>query len=587
MTTPNQKTNETPYTSPCKVGGGGVYFEEGMRVMFVNIENVDLPAFAIGKLGNRLDPTTPTFNVIWETPNVDPWDEREGYYNKNPLILHPDQVKNEIMVREAVHEARLLMYGARIRQAASIDQRSIGIIDPESIKELHIEKCVWDPKEININKIIDGHNRETYGMIQQPDNPKPEIFEIPADLYKEAKIRINEHMKQVNQLEASMGMIPALRELIPAQFRMENVDPLLLWIHQQAEREETPTAGVARMPETTTEANTPEKISLRRGIPGMINVPNRDPETENLEDSKPAASKVRRQSDLGIMKTLPQCQNIDEIADTIRKSEFGKLTLKQLQPNEPASIKELKDLEVIIAYSTFLLMIVGRVTTSNIIMDVRHDWYATNMKHRTTFINGFYGAWYNIEKTWDHNDATKYRSEETENGFVAALGSLRACTIGANDEYFLRALNNGNKMDKKTYYKIVGHPKVKRVEDDVAKIIRAPHEFEDAPNNGGRLYDSIVNFLPNGNRTGMLRVPTKQVAVDARNIRTETVKRGSSGSKRGHSAMSSLASPSKRHRYAGRNDSDSDESYEDSHHDSETEDEENNRKLSGSGNFSE
>jgi hypothetical protein len=164
------------------------------------------------------------------------------------------------------------------------------------------------------------------------------------------------------------------------------------------------------------------------------------------------------------------------------------------------------------------------------------------MKHRTTFINGFYGAWYNIEKTWDIESATKYRGEETENGLVAALGSLRACAIGANDEYFLRALNNGGKMDKKMYYKIVGHPKVKKIEDDVAKIIRAPHEFEDAPNNEGRLYDSILNFLPNKNKLEGLRVPTKQVIFNDRNIKSEMMKKSSIGSKRGHSAMSASAS---------------------------------------------
>jgi hypothetical protein len=218
-------------------------------------------------------------------------------------------------------------------------------------------------------------------------------------------------------------------------------------------------------------------------------------------------------------------------------------------------------------------------------MDVRHDWYATNLKHRTTFINGFYGAWYNIEKSWNPESPTKYRGEETENGLVAALGSLRSCAIGANDEYFLRAINNGGRIDTKMYYKIVGHPKVKKVEDDVAKIIREPHEFEDAPNGGGRLYDSILNFLPNRNKLEGLRVPTKQVAFDARDIKTETLKKGSSGNKRGHSAMSASASPSKRHRYAGRNYSDSDDSYEDSRQDSETDEDEEADDTKPSGNL--
>jgi hypothetical protein len=210
MTTPNQKVNETPYTSPCKMGGRGEYFKEGMRVMFFNIENVDLPAFAVGKLGNKLDPITPTFNIVWEKPNIDPWEEHEGYFNKNPLILHPDRVQNKILVWEVVHEARLLVYGARIQQAASIDHRSIGMLDPESIKEVRLEKYTLDPKQLAINELIDEYSRETSVIIQQPINPKPDLFEIPADLYKEAKIRIKEHMKQVNQLEASLGILPTL-----------------------------------------------------------------------------------------------------------------------------------------------------------------------------------------------------------------------------------------------------------------------------------------------------------------------------------------------------------------------------------------
>ncbi len=587
MTTPNQKMSETPYTSPCKVGGGGEYFEEGMRVMFFNIANVDLPAFAVGKLDNRLDPNVPTFNVVWEQPSLDPWDQHEEDFDNEPLILHPDRIQNEIQVREIVHEARLLMYGARIRHAVSIDQRSVGTIVPDSIKELHLEKYDLGSQILNIRERINKYNRETCAIIQQPVSPKRDRMEIPADLYRVAESRINEHMKQVNQLEASMGIIPSLRGLIPEKYRVENIDPLLLWIHQQSEKEEAPTEGVARMPAATTEAKTPERIGLRKGIPDMINVPNPAQGTSNakdekLGDTKPAATK--RQTNLGIMNTLPQCQNIEDVAENICDSEFGKLKLKQFYPNEPSSIGQLNDLEVIIAYSTFLLMIVGRMTTSNIIMDAPHDWYATNMKYRTTFINGFYGAWYNIEKTWDNECATKYRSEETENGLVAALGSLRACTIGANDEYFLHALNNGGKIDKKMYYKIVGHPKVKKVEDDAAKIIHAPHEFEEAPNDGGRLYDSILNFLPNKNKLEELRVPTRRVTVDARDIKTETKKKGSIGSKRGYSAMSVSVSPSKRHVYAGRNYSDSDESYETNHQDSETDEEDEGGDMKPSGN---
>ncbi len=180
MTTPNKQVNEAPYTSPCKMGGGGEYFKEGMKAMFFNIRNVDLPAFAVGVLSNKLDLNTPTFNVIWDKPTVDPWDEHEGYFDNNPLILHPDRVQYEIKVREAVHEARLIMYGARIRQASSIDNRSISMIDYEAVKELQLGTYTIDRKELEISKLVDGYNRETCDLIQQPINPKQETVEIPA-----------------------------------------------------------------------------------------------------------------------------------------------------------------------------------------------------------------------------------------------------------------------------------------------------------------------------------------------------------------------------------------------------------------------
>jgi hypothetical protein len=582
MTTPIQKKNENLYTSPCKMGSGGKYFQEGMRVMFFNIENVDVPAFAIGKLGKRLDPNIPRFDISWEEPMVKPWEEYEEYFNNNPLILHPDRMQSEIKVREAVHEAQLLMYGTRIRQATSIDPRSIETIHEETISDLGLEIVVPNMKILEINEWINECNRDTWVSLQQQAQPKTDQISIPANLYQEAQTRIIEHMKMVNHFKTSMSVFPGLEAHIPEKFRLENVDPLLRWIHQQAEQEEkgeVPAVGVARMPTTTEETTTFPRSGVGKGVPTTINIPDQLAGSQGTEVEvlgEPAATKQQLQlPDVGIRKTLPQCQNIADIAQSIRNSEFGKLGLKPSRPKEPKIIKELTDLEVVIAYSTFLLMIVGRLTTSNIVMDLPQDWYATNMRNRVTFINGFYGAWYNIEKTWDHEDPRKYRAEETENGFVAALGSLRACAIGANDEFFLRALNNGGKIDKKIYYKVVGHPKVKKVDDDVAKIIQEPHEFEVTQNGEGRLYDSIVNFLHNANKLGELRVSTPQVTVNAQDIKHEVSKRSTGGSKRSHSATSTSASPAKRRAYAPRQEySDSDESYQGSRNESDTEEEE-------------
>jgi hypothetical protein len=73
-----------------------------------------------------------------------------------------------------------------------------------------------------------------------------------------------------------MGVIPAFRNLIPEHLRLENVDPILLWIHEQPKKEEgTPTAGTAAIHATTEKVA--EGTIIRKGIPGTINIPNQPP----------------------------------------------------------------------------------------------------------------------------------------------------------------------------------------------------------------------------------------------------------------------------------------------------------------------
>jgi hypothetical protein len=462
------------------------------------------------------------------------------------------------------------VYGARIRQAVSVNPHSIGVLDPTAIKEFNINVCETEPEEIDISDTITKYNRETCLLIKQKEDRQSDSMEIPANVYWEAKVRIKELMMTVNQLQASMGANPKLQGFIPEHLKLENIDPLLVWIHENTETKgdenmKQPTSAVARMP--TEEATTTPEVRVKVKPVPNIQRQNSGSDVEVIEDTKPAATESQQPVNLGIGKGLPQCQNVNQIAEAIRESKFGDLKLLPQKEDEPEEIKDLTDLEVIVAYSTFLLMIVGRLTTSNVKMDVEHDWYATNINHRTTFINGFYGAWYNIEKTWDPKTIAKFRGEETENGFVAALGSLRACTIGVNDEIFLKAMNNGGKIDRKMYYQFVGHPKVKKVDDEVRKIIKAPHIFEEAENGGGRLYDPVVRFIHNADRTGRLRVATRQVQVDMSDIQSETNRRATGGNnKKRRPPNTTILTPSKRPTYsAGRETrSDSDSSYEDS-----------------------
>ena len=532
---------ETPYQSPCKVGGTTEYFEEGMKVMFHNNTNVDMPAFAIGTLEECLDDDRRKFKITWETKGVDPWEDYQEHFNNVPFIIHPDRKDQEIIFRELVHQTRLLAYSARIRKMVGVTDKSLKLVSARLIRGLHIESVGYDLTPLELTEIVENHNRETCNLMKNEaratkeadDETEPKGMYIPAEIYNEAQIRVVERLKQIEQFAT---LFPGVKT--PDELKEENIDPLLKWVYEQSkiglteERKESvakkpppkpdyPTTPPAKHPKTPPSA---KSDSARKGVPKAVDIPS----VYDLEDSdddddrKPAATTLPPElANMGISNIIPQCQNIDKVAGIIRKSAFGSLRLEDNRVSEPQKIKELKDLEVVIAYATYLLMIIGRLTTSNVGVDSSKDWFATKEKFRRTFINGFYGAWYNRESTWSKNVSKRFRLEDTENGFLAALGSLRASAIGANDEIFLRALNNGNRMEKKTYYQLVGHPKVKKVNTDMQLIIQQPHTFEEAEGKQGRLYDSIVNILHNGNRTREFRVESRTVNVDMSTIHPE------------------------------------------------------------------
>ena len=114
-------TNDTTMPSPVKLTKP--IYKEGMRVMFVNTINFRLPAFAIGTLGTRKDPSeeppTVTFNMEWDVPP--PSDAAfNDYFDEDALILDDLDRDDEIDVRELVHESRLVTYGAHVRDAITL-----------------------------------------------------------------------------------------------------------------------------------------------------------------------------------------------------------------------------------------------------------------------------------------------------------------------------------------------------------------------------------------------------------------------------------------------------------------------------------
>jgi predicted RNA-binding protein YlxR (DUF448 family) len=179
------------------------------------------------------------------------------------------------------------------------------------------------------------------------------------------------------------------------------------------------------------------------------------------------------------------------------------------------------------AYVSFLLMILGRETMSNPKMVVEHDWFATHIDHRLSFINGYYAAWKQRKDTWNDELARpkKFKSSDVQNGMLTAMGTLTATTIRMTDEHMLRALAEGSgiTMDK-VYHKLVGRPSYVQADSDACQILVTKNNigtFAEAPYGKGKLYDSIVNFLHNSEATSQLRSLTRVVDFNGYGIPNE------------------------------------------------------------------
>jgi hypothetical protein len=100
------------------------------------------------------------------------------------------------------------------------------------------------------------------------------------------------------------------------------------------------------------------------------------------------------------------------------------------------------DVEVVVAYIVFLLMVLGRNTTSNVTMEQEHDWYATLYEQRIQFINGYYASWAHRKDSWETNK--QFRAQDTNNAIIAVMGTITATAIRMTDEHILRALAEGS-----------------------------------------------------------------------------------------------------------------------------------------------
>ena len=178
---------------------------------------------------------------------------------------------------------------------------------------------------------------------------------------------------------------------------------------------------------------------------------------------------------------LPTKENLSDLAQTIRKSEFGKVQ----------RINDLKHpIEVIIAYITYILYIIGKGTSSNVKLEKNKDTWITSFKARHHIINGFYAA-YNLYKDVDEEGKKNVHMTDVENGFVALLSLIRATAYGFSDQTFLTKMSGEPQSPEKwkeLYKRLVGISPIQDIEYFIVRYLKGEE--------GGRLKREAGEFGP-------------------------------------------------------------------------------------------
>lgn len=474
--------------SPTKLASN--MYQQGMKVLFVNLVNVRLPAFITGTLGQQQDDDL-TFDINWEGTHI-PDDVFEENFDNTALILTGVDKDREIEVRSFVHEARLISYGCQVRDAISFGTEPSGHMFDRSLERFGLKLTTNRLRKNEATRLIQEINAETVNR----ERPKRDVVEMPIELFEAIKAEAVPKIERAQMIEEALAADPKLRLFINQSERMSNLSPLHKWAYEY----ETTTTT-----ENPLKGATPSKPKVHQSPATMESPPYlmapSAASTKSILDSEDEDDNIM--GDI-IPEKVPTTQSIDELVSSIRASSFGRLR----------HIAELEgDVETVVAYIIFLMMVVGRHTTSNITMETEHDWYATQYEQRIQFINGYYAAWAHRKDTWD--STKQFRAQDTNNAIIAVMGTITATAIRMTDEHILRALAEGSNMaQSKVYHLLVGRQNYVKPDTDVCKILKQTSDthqrigvFETAENGKGRLYDTIIDFLPNKRLIQQLRTP--------------------------------------------------------------------------------
>ena len=171
-----------------------------------------------------------------------------------------------------------------------------------------------------------------------------------------------------------------------------------------------------------------------------------------------------------------------DLADKIKASPFGQLK----------GVRILKtSIEIILAYATYLIAMVGEATVTNITVNEKSDWFHIKEVYRKQYIQAFYASYNNYKNTV--HSGTSYRKEYINNGVIAAMTLMISTAIGVSDEIFMKAIDPVD-WKKSVYPFISGRRKLTPAEKDTGTIIREG-QFKVKTGQKGVIYPSIIDFF--------------------------------------------------------------------------------------------
>ena len=182
-------------------------YQEGMTVMFVNIMNYRCAAFVMGKLRSRVpDVDEAAFDVVWLNGKL-PEGIKEDYEDL-PVILDGIDKEDEISFRTYVLEARLVAYGAAVRDTLSLNEVMIPLDHQREL--LGLQRPSGTLTTQNVRLRIENLNART--LTNAKNKSKEETALLPMELFNEILIEATPKVKEAMKLEEEIKKTPDLAQ---------------------------------------------------------------------------------------------------------------------------------------------------------------------------------------------------------------------------------------------------------------------------------------------------------------------------------------------------------------------------------------